>query len=218
MNRSPQEPQNSTPARFLLISLCMVSALRAPLVCALAASLGACGLIMPSEDKDKVARACAGEPVEGTKAHEKNGKGFMVFVQEEADGPYEYSANGVHIGLRNTAKLEEVNTVFCMAAPVEVPQGVCAFDTAEGLGVAGVQMVETSRSAGPSFPRIGVHRAARMVDPATGETITQTVIEVSGGECDAAIIGDPEAAYFRASPPSGISYADWATSQLGVEK
>lgn len=201
----------------MLASLSMLCARRAS-VYALSTSLIACGLVMSSEDKDKVAKACAGEVVQGAKAHEKNGEGFMVFVQDEVDGPYKWSVDGVHVRLNDTAKLEEVNTVFCIAAPVEVPQGVCAFDTSKGIGVAGVQLVETSRSAGPTFPRVGMRRAARMVDPATGKTIAQTEIEVSGGECDASIIGDPEPTYYRASPPTSISYADWATSQLGVKK
>jgi len=178
--------------------------------------LGACGLIMSQDDQKKVAAACQGEPVEGAKAHEKGPEGFLVYVQNEAEGAYAWSVDGVHYKLRDTTKIPEVNTVFCLDAPVEVPQGTCVFDTTQGLGVAGVQVVETSRSSGPSFPRVGVRRSARLVDPATGATIAEHTVTVDAPGCDA-YVGDPVADFFVAKPPTGISFADWATGELGVE-
>jgi len=179
--------------------------------------LTACGLIMSSEDKEKVVLACNGEAVEGTKAHEKGPEGFMVFVQDEPGDAYSYSADGVHMKLKSAKKLPEVNTVFCMDAPVEVPQGECAFDSTRGIWVGGVQVVETNRSKGPTFPRVGMRRSARLVDPATGQTIAEHTVDRDAPACDA-FVGDPTASAFRASPPSGIGFADWATAQLGVTK
>ena len=172
---------------------------------------------MSAEEQAKVATACAGQAVEGTKAHEKSPDGFMVYVQDAAKGDYTWSVDGVHYKLRNTAKLAEVNTVFCMDAPVEVPDGFCAFDSTEGIGVAGVQVIETSRTKGPTFARVGVRRSARLVDPATGKTIAEHTINTAAPKCDA-YVGEPTEANFRASPPSPISFAEWATAELGVKK
>ena len=105
----------------------------APWLAVLLLAPSACGLIMSAEEQAKVATACAGQAVEGTKAHEKSPDGFMVYVQDAAKGDYTWSVDGVHYKLRNTAKLAEVNTVFCMDAPVEVPDGFCAFASTEGI-------------------------------------------------------------------------------------
>src|SRR5689334_15270446 len=125
-------------------------------------SLCGCGLVMPGEDQKKVATACNGEAIAGTKAHEKAADGFAVFVQDRADAPYKWSVDGVHFKLHQPKKLADVNTVFCMGAPEEVPQGECAFEESSGIGVAGVQVVETSRTKGPTFARVGQRRSARL--------------------------------------------------------
>lgn len=188
-----------------------------PCLALLLLSATGCGLIMSAEDQAKVATACAGQAVEGAKAHERGPDGFMVYVQGAADGDYAWSVDGVHYKLRNTAKLAEVNTVFCLDAPVEVPDGFCAFDSTEGIGVAGMQVIETSRTKGPTFARVGVKRSARLVDPATGNTLAEHTINTAAPKCDE-YIGDPSEASFRASAPSPIGFADWATAELGVKK
>lgn len=164
-----------------------------------------------------MAAACAGEAVEGTQAHEKTADGFAVFVQEAAGGEYAWSVDGVHFKLRQPNALAKVNTVFCLDAPVEVPEGVCAFEETTGVGVVGVQLVETGRSEGPTFPRIGQSRGARLVDPATGSTIAEHTVTTRAPKCDA-FVGEPIAENFRAMVPTPIAFADWATGELGVEK
>ena len=180
-------------------------------------SSGGCGLVMPAEDQKKVAAACNGEAIAGAKVHEKSGDGFAVYVQKTADAAYEWSVDGVHLRLRQPKALAEVNTVFCMGAPEEVPQGECAFEESTGIGVAGVQVVETSRTKGPTFPRVGQRRTARLVDPATAKTIAEHTITTPAPSCDA-FTGEPTATSFRATAPTGISFADWATAELGVAK
>jgi hypothetical protein len=180
-------------------------------------SLYGCGLVMPAEDQKKVAAACNGEAIAGAKAHDKNADGFAVFVQQSAGAPYEWSVDGVHFKLHQPKKLADVNTVFCMGAPEEVAEGECAFEESIGIGVAGVQVVETSRAKGPSFPRVGQRRTARLVDPATGKTIAEHTITAAAPKCDA-FTGEPVAANFRAAAPTGISFAEWATAELGVAK
>ncbi|MBK6918204.1 MAG: hypothetical protein IPH07_12450 [Deltaproteobacteria bacterium] len=186
-------------------------------VASLVLSLCGCGLVMPSADQQKVAAACGGEAVAGTSAHERSGDGFAVFTRPSRDAPYEWSVDGVHFKLRPPKTLADVNTVFCLDAPEEVAQGDCDFVESSGLGVAGVQVVETSRSKGPSFARVGQRRTARLVDPSTGKTLAEHTITTDAPKCDAAI-GEPTAASFRANPPSGISFAKWATAELGVSE
>jgi hypothetical protein len=176
-----------------------------------------CGLVMPAEDQKKVAAVCNGEALAGAKAHEKSGDGFAVFVQASAGAAYQWSVDGVHLRLRQPKALAEVNTVFCMSAPEELAQGECAFEKSTGLGVAGVQVVETSRASGPTFPRVGMRRTARLVDPATAETLAEHTITANAPTCDA-FTGEPTEASFRATAPTGISFADWATAELGVAK
>lgn len=185
--------------------------------CSLALALCGCGLVMPSEDQKKVAAACSGEAVAGTKVHAQSGDGFAVVVQAAADGPYAWSVDGVHFKLRAPKQLADVNTVFCLDAPQEVPEGVCAFDESSGVGVAGVQVVEVSRTKGPTFDRVGQRRSARLVDPASGKTLAEHTIVAAAPACDA-FTGEPVAANFRAAAPSPISFADWATAQVGVAK
>jgi hypothetical protein len=180
-------------------------------------SLFGCGLVMPAEDQKTVAAACNGEIVAGAKAHVKSGDGFAVFVQDSADAAYKWSVDGVHLRLRQPKTLADVNTVFCMGAPEEVPQGECAFEQSTGIGVAGVQVVETSRGKGPTFARVGQRRTARLVDPATGKTLAEHTLTAAAPQCDA-FTGEPTAASFRATAPTGISFADWATAELGVAK
>ncbi|HET6581873.1 MAG TPA: hypothetical protein VFG69_00475 [Nannocystaceae bacterium] len=180
-------------------------------------SLCGCGLVMPAEDQKKVAAGCNGEAVVGAKAHTKSGDGFAVFVQESADAAYKWSVDGVHLRLRQPRTLVEVNTVFCLGAPEEVPQGECAFEESTGIGVAGVQVVETSRAKGPTFARLGQRRTARLVDPATGNTFAEHTITAAAPQCDR-FTGEPTAANFRATAPTPISFAEWATAELGVTK
>jgi hypothetical protein len=176
--------------------------------------LSGCGLVMSAEDQKAVAAACSGQVVPGAKAHEKSLEGFAVFKQDSSDGDYSWSVDGVHIKLKQPRELAKVNTVFCLAAAQEVPQGDCAFEESSGIGVAGVQVVETGRSKGPTFPRIGQQRTARLVDPSTGETIAEHTITNDAPKCDA-FTGEPVAENFRANPPTGIAFADWALSELG---
>lgn len=80
-----------------------------------------------------------------------------------------------------------------------------------------MQVVETGRTKGPTFARVGQRRSARLVDPATGKTIAEHTITHDAPKCDA-FAGEPTPASFRASAPTGISFADWATAELGVAK
>jgi hypothetical protein len=174
-------------------------------------------LVMPGEDQKKVAAACSGQAVEGAKAHTKGPEGFAVVEQRTASGDYAWNVDGVHFELKPPKALAEVNTVFCLAAPQDVPQGECAFDESSGIGVAGVQLVETSRSSGPTFPRVGQRRTARLIDPSTGKTLAEHTITADAPKCDA-FVGEPVAASFLAAVPSTIAFAEWATAELGVAK
>jgi hypothetical protein len=177
--------------------------------------LAGCGL--SSDDQRELSAACEGRPVAGAGAHERGPDGFVPFKKDDADGSYAYDVDGVHYKLRRPSKLAEAHTVFCMEPVEEVPEGLCAFDTVEGVGVAGIQVMEVGRSEGPTFPRVSMQRKARLVDPSTGDTIAEHTETIEAPKCDQ-FVGDPTKSAFRALSPSGISFADWATGQLGVSK
>lgn len=184
---------------------------------ALLAGLALIGCDLSSEDKEKLAAACEGQAVAGAGSHEKGRDGFAPFKKESADGSYAYDVDGVHYKLKRPSKLADARTVFCMEPVEEVSEGACAFDTVEGIGVAGIQVVEVDRAKGPTFARVSMQRKARLVDPSNGETIAEHIEKNEAPACDQ-FVGDPTESAFRAQPPSGIAFADWATSQLGVEK
>ena len=172
---------------------------------------------MSMEDQRKLSAACEGKAVEGAGNYAGGIDGFIVFTQAKPDAGFEYSVDGVHYKLRDPVKIEEAKTVFCLDAAEQVEEGFCAFETVEGIGVAGVQLVDVSKSKGPTFPRISVQRKARLVDPSTGETVAEYVHKSAAPKCDQ-FVGDPVAENFRALEPSPISFADWTLEQLGVPK
>lgn len=180
-------------------------------------SLGLVGCIgMGSEDKKKLAGACEGQAVEGAGSYQGGAEGFMPFEQKEPGETFGYSVDGVHFKLHRASSLAETHTVFCLEPVEEVEQGQCAFETVEGIGVAGIPVVDLSRSKGPTFPRVGMKRKGRLVDPSTGETVAEHLVEVPAPKCEGTF-GEPTESAFRALEPTGISFADWTLGQLGVE-
>jgi hypothetical protein len=181
-----------------------------------ALALFGCGLMMSQEDQAKLAKACEGEAVEGAGAYAGGGDGFMTFVKKDASSPFEWSVDGVHFKLKKSTKLADTHAVFCLEPVEEVDEGLCAFDTIEGIGVAGVQVIDVKSSKGPTFPRVSMQRKGRIVDPSTGETIAEHTVKQEAPKCDA-FTGEPVKENFRAIEPTGISFADWALEQVGVE-
>ncbi len=140
----------------------------------------------------------------------------MPFEKKEADGDYRYSVDGVHFKLHRATSLAETHAVFCLEPVEEIEEGQCAFETVEGIGVAGIPVVDLSRSEGPTYARVGMKRKGRLVDPSTGETVAEHVVEFPAPKCEGTF-GEPTETAFRATVPTGISFADWALEQLGVE-
>lgn len=179
-------------------------------------TVSGCGLIMSQDDQAKLAKACEGQAVAGAGSYAGGAEGFMVFKRDDDGSDYDYSVDGVHFKLKTATKLEEVHTVFCLEPPEQVDEGTCAFKTVEGVGLAGVQLIDVSESEGPTFPRVSIQRKGRIVDPATGETVAETVVKNAAPTCDS-FVGDPIAENFVAVAPSGIAFADWTLGELGVE-